>query len=302
MTVLIGGKPAWRLTDQHTCPIPNAPPPVCSGTPHGPGITTPGGGGGTGVTLIGGKPAACIGRHRDGTRRPGAAATAEHHRCRRNDRPHRTGRRRRLPTRRHVNVSEASRAGAEAFECFQLRATGPGRGVFVSNETAEADAERYAALLRDGELAGRELTGLELAGIDGRGSNLQGSALLEVVLLERRCRAPIFRPRCSRIAICRARIFRARGRLGRESSSSTLRAMPSQRGTFDGAQFVECDLSASGSSRLVVGESRAENCVATEACLSWRHAHARGGWWIPACQGSSESRDVQGRLADSGAS
>jgi uncharacterized Zn-binding protein involved in type VI secretion len=35
-TVLIGGKPAWRLTDQHTCPIPNAPPPACSGTPHGP--------------------------------------------------------------------------------------------------------------------------------------------------------------------------------------------------------------------------------------------------------------------------
>ena len=60
-TVLIGGKPAWRLTDQHTCPIPNAPPPACSGTPHGPGVTTPGGGGGTGVTLIGGKPAACMG-------------------------------------------------------------------------------------------------------------------------------------------------------------------------------------------------------------------------------------------------
>ena len=60
-TVLIGGKPAWRLTDQHTCPIPNAPPPVSSGTPHGPGVTTPGGGGGTGVTLIGGKPAACMG-------------------------------------------------------------------------------------------------------------------------------------------------------------------------------------------------------------------------------------------------
>jgi uncharacterized Zn-binding protein involved in type VI secretion len=37
-TMLIGGKRAWRLTDQHTCPIPNAPPPVCSGTPHGPGL------------------------------------------------------------------------------------------------------------------------------------------------------------------------------------------------------------------------------------------------------------------------
>ncbi len=60
-TVLIGGKPAWRLTDQHTCPIPNAPPPACTGAPHGPGVTTPGGGGGTGVTLIGGKPAACMG-------------------------------------------------------------------------------------------------------------------------------------------------------------------------------------------------------------------------------------------------
>ena len=61
MTVLIGGKPAWRIGDQHTCPIPNAPPPVCDGAPHGPGITAPGGGGGEGVTLIGGKPAACLG-------------------------------------------------------------------------------------------------------------------------------------------------------------------------------------------------------------------------------------------------
>ena len=39
-TVLIGGKPAWRIGDQHTCPIPNGPPPACSGTPHGPGLTT----------------------------------------------------------------------------------------------------------------------------------------------------------------------------------------------------------------------------------------------------------------------
>ena len=61
MTVLIGGKPAWRIGDQHTCPIPNAPPPVCDGAPHGPGITVPGGAGGEGVTLIGGKPAACLG-------------------------------------------------------------------------------------------------------------------------------------------------------------------------------------------------------------------------------------------------
>jgi uncharacterized Zn-binding protein involved in type VI secretion len=61
VTVLIGNKPAWRLTDVHTCPIPNAPPPVCDGAPHGPGTTTPGGGGGDGVTLIGGKPGACMG-------------------------------------------------------------------------------------------------------------------------------------------------------------------------------------------------------------------------------------------------
>lgn len=59
--VLIGGKPAWRIGDQHTCTIPNAPPPVCDGAPHGPGVTVPGGGGGEGVTLIGGKPAACMG-------------------------------------------------------------------------------------------------------------------------------------------------------------------------------------------------------------------------------------------------
>ena len=60
-TVLIGGKPAWRITDQHTCPIPNAPPPVCSGTPHGPGVTTPVPDGGSGIVLIGGKPAARVG-------------------------------------------------------------------------------------------------------------------------------------------------------------------------------------------------------------------------------------------------
>lgn len=60
-TVLIGGKPAWRIGDQHTCPIPNAPPPACSGTPHGPGITTPVPDGGSGVCLIGGKPAARMG-------------------------------------------------------------------------------------------------------------------------------------------------------------------------------------------------------------------------------------------------
>src|SRR6516225_7188376 len=61
MTVLIGGQPAWRIGDQHTCPIPNAPPPACSGTPHGPGVTTPVPDGGSGVCLIGGKPAARVG-------------------------------------------------------------------------------------------------------------------------------------------------------------------------------------------------------------------------------------------------
>ena len=60
-TVLIGGKPAWRITDQHTCPIPNAPPPACTGTPHGPGITIPVPDGGSGICLIGGKPAARMG-------------------------------------------------------------------------------------------------------------------------------------------------------------------------------------------------------------------------------------------------
>jgi hypothetical protein len=28
-------------TDQHTCTIPNAPPCVCDGAPHGPGVTAP---------------------------------------------------------------------------------------------------------------------------------------------------------------------------------------------------------------------------------------------------------------------
>ncbi|MCA9148162.1 MAG: PAAR domain-containing protein [Planctomycetales bacterium] len=60
-TVLIGAKPAWRIGDQHMCLIPNAPPPVCSGTPHGPGFTTPIPDGGSGVCIIGGKPAARMG-------------------------------------------------------------------------------------------------------------------------------------------------------------------------------------------------------------------------------------------------
>jgi uncharacterized Zn-binding protein involved in type VI secretion len=60
-TVLIGGKPAWRGTDTHNCMIPNAPPPVCDGAPHGPGITTPLPDGGTGMVIIQGKPAARVG-------------------------------------------------------------------------------------------------------------------------------------------------------------------------------------------------------------------------------------------------
>jgi len=40
-TVYLGGRPAWRVADQHTCPIPNAPPPAGPGTPHAVGITSP---------------------------------------------------------------------------------------------------------------------------------------------------------------------------------------------------------------------------------------------------------------------
>src|ERR1017187_3051656 len=60
MTVLIGGQPAWRMGDQHTCPIPNAPPPAGPGTPHGPGNTTviPDG---PNLVSIGGKGAARVG-------------------------------------------------------------------------------------------------------------------------------------------------------------------------------------------------------------------------------------------------
>jgi uncharacterized Zn-binding protein involved in type VI secretion len=61
MDVMIGNKPAWRITDQHNCTIPNAPPPACDGAPHGPGVTTPGPPSGTGVTLINNLPAARIG-------------------------------------------------------------------------------------------------------------------------------------------------------------------------------------------------------------------------------------------------
>jgi uncharacterized Zn-binding protein involved in type VI secretion len=61
-TVLIGGMPAWRITDVHTCPIPNAPPPACTGTPHGPSSNvTPIPDGGSGIVMIGGQPAARAG-------------------------------------------------------------------------------------------------------------------------------------------------------------------------------------------------------------------------------------------------
>jgi len=56
-TVLISNRPAWRVADNHTCPIPNAPPPAGPGTPHGPGITMPPG---AITTLVGGKPAAAL--------------------------------------------------------------------------------------------------------------------------------------------------------------------------------------------------------------------------------------------------
>lgn len=65
-TVLIGNMPAWRVGDQHTCPIPNAPPPAGPGTPHATGITMPPG---AVNVLIGGKPAARMG---DQISEPGA--------------------------------------------------------------------------------------------------------------------------------------------------------------------------------------------------------------------------------------
>ena len=57
-TVLIQNRPAWRVADNHTCPMVNAPPPAGTGTPHGPGMTAPPG---SITVLVGGKPAACIG-------------------------------------------------------------------------------------------------------------------------------------------------------------------------------------------------------------------------------------------------
>ncbi len=66
VTVLIGGKPTWQVADQHTCPIPNAPPPVGPGTPHGPGITSPPG---AITVLIANKPAMGLG---DQIMEPGA--------------------------------------------------------------------------------------------------------------------------------------------------------------------------------------------------------------------------------------
>ena len=65
-TVLIGKKPAWRMTDPHTCPMVNAPPPAGPGTPHGPGaVTTPC----SPTVMIGKMPAA---RQTDQIMEPGA--------------------------------------------------------------------------------------------------------------------------------------------------------------------------------------------------------------------------------------
>lgn len=41
VTVMIDNIFCWQMTDQHTCPMVNAPPPAGPGTPHGPGITQP---------------------------------------------------------------------------------------------------------------------------------------------------------------------------------------------------------------------------------------------------------------------
>jgi len=68
-TVLIGGKPAWRVGDTHTCPVTNVPvppPPPTPPTPHGPGNTIPPG---AITVLVGGPPAA---RMTDTIMEPGA--------------------------------------------------------------------------------------------------------------------------------------------------------------------------------------------------------------------------------------
>lgn len=52
-TVLIGGKPAWRLVDSHICPLPSG------STTHGGGVLVPGNGCQT--VLIQGQPAAKVG-------------------------------------------------------------------------------------------------------------------------------------------------------------------------------------------------------------------------------------------------
>ncbi len=50
-TVLIGGLPAWRVGDFHTCPLTTGP------VPHGGGVAAPG----SPTVLIGGLPAAKMG-------------------------------------------------------------------------------------------------------------------------------------------------------------------------------------------------------------------------------------------------
>lgn len=60
-TVVIGGKPAWRVGDVHTCSIVNAPPPPmvppAAGAPHGVGVVPFG----SVTVIIGGQPAARMG-------------------------------------------------------------------------------------------------------------------------------------------------------------------------------------------------------------------------------------------------
>lgn len=56
--VLVANMPAWRVSDQHVCPMVNLPPPAGPGTPHGPGVTMPPG---SPLVLVGGLPAAGLG-------------------------------------------------------------------------------------------------------------------------------------------------------------------------------------------------------------------------------------------------
>ena len=65
--VLITNKPAWRVTDQHTCPVPSTNP---AATPHGTGVTMPPGA----VTVMIGGPIAA--RQTDMIQEPAAIPPA----------------------------------------------------------------------------------------------------------------------------------------------------------------------------------------------------------------------------------